>query len=189
MFRKKYAERTFAEGKRRLADGERRRTEAESAERRAREFGQWWLLQRQDKVIATSADRPLRERLQHAIWVGGPDLESEEDWIARKQAVVDERMRLWQARDIRYGMVLLDLVEQQGGVCGDPAKDPQKHGCGCWLLALPPGTVHVDHITPRALGGTDAPDNLQALCHSCNLVKGAKTEKPDSDEVQQGPSL
>lgn len=33
---------------------------------------------------------------------------------------------------------------------------------------------HVDHITPRAAGGTDAPTNLQGLCHSCHSRKTAK---------------
>jgi 5-methylcytosine-specific restriction protein A len=31
---------------------------------------------------------------------------------------------------------------------------------------------HVDHIQPIARGGTNHPGNLQALCASCNLVKG-----------------
>ena len=154
----------------------------------ARKLEKAYLHERQDEIIATLAGRPLRERLEHAIWVGGPDLETADDWRDRKRAAVDARLRLWQARDNRYGMVLLDLVKQQGDVCGDPAKNPQKHGCGCWLLAMPPGTVHVDHITPRHLGGTDKPNNLQALCHSCNLVKGTKTERPHTG-AQQGLSL
>lgn len=32
----------------------------------------------------------------------------------------------------------------------------------------------VDHITPRAKGGTDAFDNLQPLCHPCHSRKTAK---------------
>lgn len=31
--------------------------------------------------------------------------------------------------------------------------------------------LHVDHIHPRAEGGTDAPDNLTTACSSCNLGK------------------
>jgi len=30
----------------------------------------------------------------------------------------------------------------------------------------------LDHITPRAKGGQDIDDNIQLLCHSCNLIKG-----------------
>ena len=31
--------------------------------------------------------------------------------------------------------------------------------------------LQVDHIVPRSRGGTDDPDNLQALCYSCNSMK------------------
>ena len=31
--------------------------------------------------------------------------------------------------------------------------------------------VHVDHIVPRAAGGTDHTDNLQALCETCHARK------------------
>jgi len=31
--------------------------------------------------------------------------------------------------------------------------------------------LEVDHIRPRNRGGTDDPDNLQALCYSCNSMK------------------
>jgi 5-methylcytosine-specific restriction protein A len=34
----------------------------------------------------------------------------------------------------------------------------------------------VDHIVPRAQGGTDREENLQALCNRCNTIKGIKYE-------------
>jgi hypothetical protein len=37
------------------------------------------------------------------------------------------------------------------------------------------GDLHVDHIVPKALGGTDHPDNLQILCRGCNCSKGGRT--------------
>lgn len=46
--------------------------------------------------------------------------------------------------------------------CGEPATD-------------------VDHIVPRALGGTDAAENLQPLCHACHSRKTGReraTQRP-----------
>lgn len=40
--------------------------------------------------------------------------------------------------------------------------------CGSWK------DLHVDHIVPRAQGGSDDPENLQVLCAGCNMRKGAK---------------
>ena len=34
----------------------------------------------------------------------------------------------------------------------------------------------VDHITPKAKGGTDDMDNLQAICDPCHIEKTAKDE-------------
>jgi hypothetical protein len=36
------------------------------------------------------------------------------------------------------------------------------------------GKGHVDHVQPLAKGGSNGPDNLQLLCRTCNLSKGAK---------------
>lgn len=42
----------------------------------------------------------------------------------------------------------------------------------CLANGKPRQANHVDHKTPKAKGGTDHPDNLQALCQECH---GAKT--------------
>ncbi len=36
--------------------------------------------------------------------------------------------------------------------------------------------LEMDHIIPKAKGGTDHPDNFQLLCGNCNKRKGAKTQ-------------
>lgn len=36
--------------------------------------------------------------------------------------------------------------------------------------------LHVDHIKPESKGGLTTEDNLQTLCRSCNVKKGAKYE-------------
>lgn len=46
-------------------------------------------------------------------------------------------------------------------------EEPQCRSC-----AAP--SVDVDHITPLRLGGTNARENLQALCHPCHSRKTAR---------------
>ena len=40
--------------------------------------------------------------------------------------------------------------------------------CGCILITK---TMHIDHIKPTAAGGTDAIENLNPSCYSCNNYK------------------
>jgi 5-methylcytosine-specific restriction endonuclease McrA len=44
-------------------------------------------------------------------------------------------------------------------------RDPTCQACG-----RAPSTT-VDHVTPRARGGSDHPDNLAGLCSDCHAVK------------------
>ena len=57
------------------------------------------------------------------------------------------------------------LYADQGGYC---------NGC---KSHFEPRNFHVDHIIPRAKGGTDHYSNLQLLCGSCNSIKGIRSHE------------
>jgi 5-methylcytosine-specific restriction endonuclease McrA len=46
----------------------------------------------------------------------------------------------------------------------------------CAKCGTDEGEMHIDHIIPRKVGGDHSMDNLQVLCKSCNLRKGAKSD-------------
>lgn len=52
----------------------------------------------------------------------------------------------------------------------------------CGASAGDGAVLHVDHIHPRAFGGSDDPENLVTACHECNIGKSARllgvTEQP-----------
>lgn len=49
--------------------------------------------------------------------------------------------------------------------------------------AAPNVTLHIDHVVPKALGGSDNPDNLVTACRDCNV--GKASTRPDEDWVTQ----
>lgn len=61
----------------------------------------------------------------------------------------------------------------------------ERHGCNDWATT-------VDHITPRALGGLNDPENLRALCDACHAEisnnfrnNGINATPPKSDDEMQ----
>lgn len=38
--------------------------------------------------------------------------------------------------------------------------------------------LHFDHIIPRSWGGSSRAENVQLLCQTCNLKKGARLQPP-----------
>lgn len=51
--------------------------------------------------------------------------------------------------------------------------DYQCRGCG-YAGRPGDGTLHADHIRPRAAGGPDALDNLATLCRRCHHAKSQR---------------
>src|SRR6266566_4376483 len=72
---------------------------------------------------------------------------------------------IWEHRTIGLGQI-------PGGLRYDTLK---RAGFRCELCGISADerALDVDHIIPRKHGGTDDPDNLQALCWLCNTNKGA----------------
>jgi hypothetical protein len=54
------------------------------------------------------------------------------------------------------------IIERDGLICGLCGGDVER------------GDVHIDHIHPVALGGSDDPSNLQVAHATCNMAKGAR---------------
>lgn len=52
---------------------------------------------------------------------------------------------------------------------------------GAWCVRCLKGGQYtpansIDHIRPKALGGSDDPENYQPLCRTCNSAKGVRVE-------------
>ena len=114
---------------------------------------------------------PLSQILHASIIVMQHDGENNSDFKERRDALIRRRTQQWERR-WGYGHRLTEVVAMQHGMCGDPRKDPGMKGCGSWLYAMPPGTVHFDHIIPQSKRGTNDFQNIQALCHACNTSAG-----------------
>ena len=58
------------------------------------------------------------------------------------------------------------------------------HSCRYCGQCAPDVRLTVDHVVPKALGGTDAPSNLVAACIDCNVGKASSS--PDAALVSSG---
>lgn len=56
------------------------------------------------------------------------------------------------------------------------------HTCQYCGAKAPDVVLHIDHVMPAALGGSDAPDNLATACKDCNA--GKSSIMPDSPLVK-----
>jgi diadenosine tetraphosphate (Ap4A) HIT family hydrolase/5-methylcytosine-specific restriction endonuclease McrA len=105
----------------------------------------------------------------------------------------EELIRLCDQREAAY-------LERRGGAAYDHRRAAlgyisgslryevlSRSGSRCELCGISnqERAIEIDHIQPRSLGGTDAPENLQALCYKCNANKGAR-DNTDLRAVREG---
>jgi len=139
-----------------------------SHENRAR-----WSKNNKDREKARMADYYLRTRelylARKKIWrIGNPEIyrESSRRYRERNPDKLAAYARNRRARTARAeGSHTIEDVRK--------ILASQKNKCATCKEYTKDG-YHVDHIQPLARGGTNWPDNLQILCPSCNLSKGAK---------------
>jgi 5-methylcytosine-specific restriction endonuclease McrA len=81
--------------------------------------------------------------------------------------IASRQGNIWRHRSQNFdpvpGTLRFTILERAMGRC---------EGCG---RSNQEQALHVDHIEPRSKGGTNDPDNLQALCSSCNAQKLDRT--------------
>ena len=94
------------------------------------------------------------EQIEHLIGLCESKLE---EYKARRGR------RIWQHRRVSAGYI--------SGTLRYEVLKSARFRCELCGVSADVRALEVDHIVPRVRGGTDDPDNLQALCYSCNSMK------------------
>ena len=69
--------------------------------------------------------------------------------------------KAWKASDRKGWRRIRERVLARDGHCCQQCGDTESK-------------MHIDHIVPKRLGGSDLEENLQVLCENCNLRKGGR---------------
>ena len=84
--------------------------------------------------------------------------------------------RIWQHRRVSAGYI--------SGTLRYEVLKRARFRCELCGVSADVRALEVDHIVPRSRGGTDDPDNLQALCYRCNSMKRDR-DATDFREVRE----
>lgn len=105
----------------------------------------------------------------YTVVTGGCDLSSDVFWKRLASTINVRAKKRAQTYDSQFSLVtpqqLRSIYAQQGGKC---------RYCGLQLNAL---IMAHDHKVPLSRGGAHSKDNLQLLCHNCNVSKFTMTDQ------------
>ena len=100
---------------------------------------------------------------------GAYDFESPRFWAHKANAIYQRARRS-----------LGDASDKLERITGDDLKalfEQQNHKCVYCGIELTPLIVAVDHKVPKSRGGSHTLDNLQLVCHNCNISKYTMTDE------------
>ena len=105
----------------------------------------------------------VQERLAREVLVGSEQTPRLTGWNVTHRTDIPRRTDIDAPKNYRQNKHV--LFGQQEGTCA-----------GC-RMDFPFKIFEVDHVIPRARGGTDHLENLQLLCPHCNRVKGDRPQE------------
>jgi len=114
-----------------------------------------------------SKEQKKRFNIYRKMWAkNNPD--KIQSYYQKRRSALNEKNNTLSAEEIR------EQRKMQKGLC---------YYCG--LVLDNKGRGHIDHKKPISKGGYNNKENIVIACSSCNLVKGAKTEK-EFIKLQEG---
>lgn len=136
-----------------------------------RKYGAKYRAENIEKTKARSAKRYASNPEKHKALMA--------EWRANNPEKCKALAAKWQANNLELKRIYSHnrrFKQKSGALSKDIASrlyKAQKGKCAC--CGKPLGDdYHLDHKMPLALGGTNTDDNIQLLCPTCNLSKGAK---------------
>jgi 5-methylcytosine-specific restriction endonuclease McrA len=76
------------------------------------------------------------------------------------------------------------IIDRDGMNCHWCGAATEKMTKGQYGRNLPANACTLDHLVPRAHGGSDSESNLVIACHHCNHKRGAPSESPPITETE-----